>query len=89
MGDRERMTGNSSTGNSALSDLKPLVHLLQLCHGVLDVCLQGHVALIRLPLGLPEQVHLLLQTLGVPLLRLTPERVHQKLWLFGIQPSNL
>lgn len=57
---------------SAFSHLKLLVHLLQLCHGVPNVCLQCHAALIRLPLRLPEQIHLLLQTPGVTLLRLTP-----------------
>lgn len=57
---------------SALSHLKTLVHLLQLFHGALNVCLQRHAALISLPLRLPEQIHLLLQTPGVSLLRLTP-----------------
>lgn len=45
---------------SAFSHLKLLVHLLQLCHGVPNFCLQCHAALIRLPLWLPEQIHLLL-----------------------------
>lgn len=62
----------------AFIDLKLLVHLLQLCHGVPEVRLQLHAALICVPLRLPEQNHLLLQTLGVLLLRLTSViRCHQ------------
>lgn len=65
---RKVMTGICS----AFSYLKILVHLLQLFHGVLNICLQRHAALICLPLRLPEQIHLLLQTPGVSLLRFTP-----------------
>lgn len=45
---------------SAFSYLKILVHLLQLFHGVLNISLQRHAALICPPLRLPEQIHLLL-----------------------------
>lgn len=64
---KDAMTGICS----AFIDLKLLVHLLQLCHGVPEVRLQVHAALICVPLRLPEQNHLLLQTLGVLLLHLT------------------
>lgn len=57
---------------STFSDLKLLVHLLQLCHGVAKVCLQRHAALLCLPLRVPEHRNLLLQTPGVMLLCLTP-----------------
>ena len=57
---------------STFSDLKLPVHLLQIRHGVTEVCLQGGAALVCLPLGLPEHSHLLLQTQGGNLLRLTP-----------------
>lgn len=53
-------------------DLKFPLHLLQLHHGPVEVCLQRHAALICIPLRIPEQSHLLLQIPGVLLLYLTP-----------------
>lgn len=58
--------------SAASGYLKVLVHLLQLRHGVPNVRLQCHAALVRRAFRLPEHINLLFKTPGVPLLHLTP-----------------